>query len=412
MTDGDDTAEREADRRPSRAGGRRLLLVAAGDGGGAGGRARTRTCRAGPARRAARRRSSSTSARTRPTPWPTSRPTCCSRRPGRPRGHVLLGYDERGHCPMLVDERVHDLRAPAGRPVAPTTAGCCPAAGVGGRRRPARASAGRSRRWRFDHPSPTDRDRSSTTRCRPPPRSCATTPRSRELGSPGPRSWRCWRSRSTTCSSTRDPATGASVCRADEARTRSTCRVDGAERRVGGVGTAPPRGRRTAGWPPDRGPRTFWACRRRPPPSRPVHRTGPADRRGPRRSPRAPGPGRPGLPRRRVGPHLAGHRQPGRGDVRRHRHLHRAGHPAGHDGRPDPRAAAGRGDRRPAAGLLAGVRPLRAVPLPDACSTSTSPARTARPGRRLVAPAQGGAALGRHLEGDGPRPAAAARSAW
>ena len=23
--------------------------------------------------------------------------------PGRPRGHVLLGYDERGHCPMLVD---------------------------------------------------------------------------------------------------------------------------------------------------------------------------------------------------------------------------------------------------------------------------------------------------------------------
>ena len=23
--------------------------------------------------------------------------------PGRPRGHVVLGYDERGHCPMLVD---------------------------------------------------------------------------------------------------------------------------------------------------------------------------------------------------------------------------------------------------------------------------------------------------------------------
>lgn len=23
--------------------------------------------------------------------------------PGRPKGHVLLGYDERGHCPMLVD---------------------------------------------------------------------------------------------------------------------------------------------------------------------------------------------------------------------------------------------------------------------------------------------------------------------
>jgi Fe-S-cluster containining protein len=25
--------------------------------------------------------------------------------PGMPRGHVLLGYDERGHCPMLVDGR-------------------------------------------------------------------------------------------------------------------------------------------------------------------------------------------------------------------------------------------------------------------------------------------------------------------
>jgi uncharacterized protein len=25
--------------------------------------------------------------------------------PGRPPGHVLLGYDEHGHCPMLVDDR-------------------------------------------------------------------------------------------------------------------------------------------------------------------------------------------------------------------------------------------------------------------------------------------------------------------
>jgi Fe-S-cluster containining protein len=25
--------------------------------------------------------------------------------PGWPRGHVVLGYDERGHCPMLVDDR-------------------------------------------------------------------------------------------------------------------------------------------------------------------------------------------------------------------------------------------------------------------------------------------------------------------
>jgi Fe-S-cluster containining protein len=25
--------------------------------------------------------------------------------PGRPAGHVVLGYDERGHCPMLIDDR-------------------------------------------------------------------------------------------------------------------------------------------------------------------------------------------------------------------------------------------------------------------------------------------------------------------
>jgi Fe-S-cluster containining protein len=32
--------------------------------------------------------------------------------PGLPRGHVLLGYDERGHCPMLVDGRcsIYDHR--------------------------------------------------------------------------------------------------------------------------------------------------------------------------------------------------------------------------------------------------------------------------------------------------------------
>ena len=25
--------------------------------------------------------------------------------PGRPPGHVVLGYDERGHCPMLIDDK-------------------------------------------------------------------------------------------------------------------------------------------------------------------------------------------------------------------------------------------------------------------------------------------------------------------
>src|SRR5947208_12349784 len=25
--------------------------------------------------------------------------------PGRPRGHLVLGYDEQGHCPMLADDQ-------------------------------------------------------------------------------------------------------------------------------------------------------------------------------------------------------------------------------------------------------------------------------------------------------------------
>ncbi len=51
-----------------------------------------------------RSRSSSTSGPTRPTPWPTSR-RAAVRRPRPAPGHVLMGYDERGHCPMLVDDR-------------------------------------------------------------------------------------------------------------------------------------------------------------------------------------------------------------------------------------------------------------------------------------------------------------------
>jgi hypothetical protein len=32
--------------------------------------------------------------------------------PGRPKGHLVLGYDERGHCPMLVEDRcsIYDVR--------------------------------------------------------------------------------------------------------------------------------------------------------------------------------------------------------------------------------------------------------------------------------------------------------------
>lgn len=70
--------------------------------------------------------------------------------PGRPRGHVLLGYDERGHCPMLLDDgcsiyedrprtcRAYDCRV-------------FPATGVelDGRHADQAGIARRARRWRF-----------------------------------------------------------------------------------------------------------------------------------------------------------------------------------------------------------------------------------------------------------------------
>jgi Fe-S-cluster containining protein len=76
--------------------------------------------------------------------------------PQRPRGHVLLPYDERGHCPMLVEGacsiyehrprtcRVYDCRVF-------TAAGCDPA------RDGKVAVALQVRRWRFDHPTSDDR---------------------------------------------------------------------------------------------------------------------------------------------------------------------------------------------------------------------------------------------------------------
>ena len=76
--------------------------------------------------------------------------------PRLPKGHVLLGYDERGHCPMLVDGacsiydhrprtcRTYDCRVFAAAGVDP---------GDDGQDDVAR----RARRWRFDYP--TERDR-------------------------------------------------------------------------------------------------------------------------------------------------------------------------------------------------------------------------------------------------------------
>lgn len=65
--------------------------------------------------------------------------------PGRPPGHVVLGYDARGHCPMLADDGCSIY---AVRPRACRTYDCrvFPASGV---EADAPAIADRARRWRF-----------------------------------------------------------------------------------------------------------------------------------------------------------------------------------------------------------------------------------------------------------------------
>jgi hypothetical protein len=72
--------------------------------------------------------------------------------PRLPEGHVLLPYDERGHCPMLGDGGCSIYEH---RPRACRTYDCrvFPAAGL----RPDKpAIAARTERWRFDHPTEVD----------------------------------------------------------------------------------------------------------------------------------------------------------------------------------------------------------------------------------------------------------------
>lgn len=75
--------------------------------------------------------------------------------PGLPAGHVLLGYDERGHCPMLVDGACSIY---ARRPRACRTYDCrvFAAAGVDPEEDTKPLIAARASRWRFDHPTPDD----------------------------------------------------------------------------------------------------------------------------------------------------------------------------------------------------------------------------------------------------------------
>ena len=77
--------------------------------------------------------------------------------PRRPQGHVLLGYDEHGHCPMLVDDRCSIYEH---RPRTCRTYDCrvLPAAGLDiGSEQGKERIARRTRRWRFSYPTATDR---------------------------------------------------------------------------------------------------------------------------------------------------------------------------------------------------------------------------------------------------------------
>ena len=76
--------------------------------------------------------------------------------PRLPRGHVLLGYDERGHCPMLVDGAcsIYDHRPRTCR-----TYDCrvFAAAAVDAEADDKALIARQARRWRFAHPTDADR---------------------------------------------------------------------------------------------------------------------------------------------------------------------------------------------------------------------------------------------------------------
>ena len=76
--------------------------------------------------------------------------------PGLPAGHVVLGYDARGRCPMLIDDEcsIYDHRPRTCR-----TYDCriFPASGLGIDDADKVEIAQRSRRWRFSYPSEVDR---------------------------------------------------------------------------------------------------------------------------------------------------------------------------------------------------------------------------------------------------------------
>ena len=83
--------------------------------------------------------------------------------PRLPRGHVVLGYDERGHCPMLIDNQCSIYEH---RPRTCRTYDCriFSAVGVGPDDDGKALIAQRAARWRFAYPTEADRIRRDAVR--------------------------------------------------------------------------------------------------------------------------------------------------------------------------------------------------------------------------------------------------------
>ena len=83
--------------------------------------------------------------------------------PGLPPGHVVLGYDERGHCPMLIDGECSIYEH---RPRTCRTYDCriFPAAGLRIDDADKAEIASRVKRWRFSYPTEADRQQHDAVR--------------------------------------------------------------------------------------------------------------------------------------------------------------------------------------------------------------------------------------------------------
>jgi len=81
--------------------------------------------------------------------------------PGLPAGHVLLGYDEQGRCPMLAGDGRCSIYEH--RPLTCRTYDCrvFAAAGIAADRDPITRQ---TRRWKFAHPTRDDRDQHAAVR--------------------------------------------------------------------------------------------------------------------------------------------------------------------------------------------------------------------------------------------------------